>query len=138
MKRAISLAVIVALAIGAMPVSAGQERRSDDPVSALREAARQIPLGTKVRITLRSGEHHRGTLRAAGESGVMIDWPAGREENAWGQEVSVPAGSIEVAYDTMQSIKREGMRWWAKLAIVWGAAAAGIIIFFAASGLGSD
>jgi hypothetical protein len=130
MKRTFSLALVVALVVGAMPVGAQQqfaaapssvvpfsagdgpiaraalrealrldlttstaqeEKPPADTVSALREAARALPVGKRVKVTMRSGEKHDGTLLAAGESDVKIE--------TWDDHI------FELRYDTMRSIE---------------------------------
>jgi hypothetical protein len=158
MKRMLSLALVAALVMAAVPVAAQrpyavsaagscsadaagngplaraalreastmllqtspeqEQKATPESVSAVREAARKIPLGKKVKVKALSGEQHKGILRTAGERSVLIEMPG------W---VSTEKGTyepaaIEVSYDTMRSIERDKMGWGVKTAIIAGIA----------------
>jgi hypothetical protein len=68
-----------------------QETQPADAVSALREAARAIPVGKRVKVRMRSGDKHDGTLLAAGETEVKVA--------QWDDHI------LELRYDTMRSIE---------------------------------
>jgi len=85
-----------------------------DSVSARKEAARRIPLGKKVKVKTLSGETIEGTLRAAGETSVLIEKP--------GRHDAAPA-TVEVSYETMKSIGEAvhmGRGSWIAIAVVVG------------------
>jgi hypothetical protein len=106
-------------------------------IAARRASARRIPLGSKVKVKMLSGEVVKGTLRAVDDAGVLIEKP--RESvDPWGHEVRTPASTIEVSYATMQSIDRTGLRWWGKALIIWAASAAVVTVIMVATGFGSD
>ncbi len=76
-----------------------QEKPSPASVSALKEAAGQIPLGKTVKIRTTAGKVLKGDLRAVSEAGVSIgQWDySGRDPEL---------RSHDIAYDTMQSIEQ--------------------------------
>jgi hypothetical protein len=132
MKRTFSVALVVALVVGAVPVGAQQrsaatalarvpcsaedgpiarsarregvrlgltmlterqETKPADAVSALREAARALPIGKTVEVTMLSGKKHTGKLRAAGETAVTVE--------------SKKKVVLGLPYDAMRSIERD-------------------------------
>ena len=119
------------------------EPRDQAAVSALRERARQIPLGKKVKVVTVSGEKVEGTLRGAGETSVLIEKrpepsPATRYD-IHGNKMptpptapAIPPTTVEVSYDTMQSIKKP-MGTGAKSAIFLGVLFGGLAILGLAS-----
>jgi len=117
--------------------------RDQAAVSALRERARQIPLGKKVKVVTVSGEKVEGTLRGAGETSVLIEKrpepsPPTRYD-IHGNKMptpptapAIPPTTVEVSYDTMQSIKKP-MGTGAKSAIFLGVLFGGLAILGLAS-----
>ncbi len=105
-----------ALARGAVPTASAtttaETSRSvvyQDAAAALREAARGIPLGKKVKVRTLSGDNVWGKLRAVSETGVTVEKRA--------SAISKPV-AVEVRYETMQSIEKDYMRLSTKIAIV--------------------
>ena len=92
--RTLTLALIVALGAAPMPVEARPQHvgQPDDIVSTRRAAARAIPVGKKVKVTMLSGENHTGKLLAAGDRAVTV-------------ETSLVI--VELPYDTMRTIELE-------------------------------
>ncbi len=97
-----------------------------ESVSALRAAARRIPVGEDVKIVTLSGEVITGELRAADESRVMIEKAGEPFHDSPDHHLRTAKVTVPVAYDTMQSIE-SGMSPRGKI-ISWSAIAAGVIV----------
>lgn len=119
--RTLALALIVALGAAPMPVEARpqHDKPSEDVVSVRRTAARAIPVGRKVKVTMLSGENHTGKLLAAGDRAVTV-------------ETSLII--VELPYEAMRSIELERrVRRRVGLAIVVGALFVGYLILAGAA-----
>jgi len=87
-----------ALRAAAAPLAAStgrQQPRLPETVAAVRESARRMPPGVKVKVRTLTGTRLEGKLLSAGETGVLVETKVGRPPE-------------EVAYETMQSIEKQG------------------------------
>ena len=93
-----------------------QQDRLPATVAAVREAARRLPPGVKVRVRTMTGGKVEGTLVSAGDKSILVETRGGLRQ--------------EVPYETLKSIEEQGrgMPGWGKALIITGVAVGALFV----------